>query len=155
MENSPIYVEVTRRQTMIIREIRDHAARYAYPHSGAGLNDPVRYLADGHIPHCTHEEREFIKTYIRLHPEVIDRHPLTIAELEQRDARDRERAGQVAEHARELFNVGEFTAALYLIDRAEHLDPGSFARWDRLRTLICTARELDKNCSDSLIFASK
>ncbi|MEU4678354.1 hypothetical protein [Micromonospora sp. NPDC023737] len=37
------------RQAELARAAEDHAARYAHPHNPV-VNDPVRYVADGHVP---------------------------------------------------------------------------------------------------------
>ncbi|WP_328384240.1 hypothetical protein OHQ88_34010 (plasmid) [Micromonospora zamorensis] len=37
------------RQAQLAQAAEGHAARYAYPHHPL-VNDPVRYVAEGHVP---------------------------------------------------------------------------------------------------------
>lgn len=131
------------RQAQLIEAINDHASRYAGPHCairGMGPSDAARYVAEAHVPGgATREERDWIADYIREHPEVLDRPPLTLAQLAQRD---RERAAEatgravaLSREARRAFDRGDQAEALRLVGQGEALDP--YARnWAGIRARI-------------------
>ncbi|WP_431976016.1 hypothetical protein [Micromonospora haikouensis] len=131
------------RQGQLARAADDHAARYAWPHHPL-VNDPVRYVAEGHVPGgTTGWEWEWVSEYLRHHPEILTRQPLTLAQLDDRDRREAEQrrnlAGQLAGQAREAYDAGDPQRALAFVDDGERLDPAA-RNWPRIRALITGAR---------------
>ena len=113
-----------RRQQVLIKAIDDHAARYAPPHNPVGGLNPARYVAEAHVPGgASRAEWDWIAYYIAAHPEVLQRHPLTHAQLAERDRSDAENLMVQAEQAMHRHDFGEAHA---LVDQAQLRQP----RWN-------------------------
>ncbi len=128
------------RQKVLARAVEDHAARYAPPHNPIGGLNPARYVAEAHVPGgATPTEWDWIAYYLRTHPEVLQRPPLSLAELDERDRREqayaRDQASHLSRQARQAFSRGDHAAALTLIDQAADLDPTGHD-WDNIRRQI-------------------
>ncbi len=128
------------RQKVLVQAIEDHAARYAAPHNPIGGLDPARYVAEGHVPGgAIPTEWDFIAYYLRTHPEVLQRPPMSLAQLDERDRRQRaharDQASQLSRQARQAYLADDHTTALGLIDQAAALDPTG-RDWDDIRRQI-------------------
>jgi tetratricopeptide (TPR) repeat protein len=132
------------RQKILIRAIEDHAAQYAPPHNPISGLDPARYVAEAHVPGgATPTEWDFIAYYLHTHPELLQRPPRPLAQLDERDRRERaharDEANRLSRKARHAYNNGKYTMALDLIDQAAGLDPTD-RHWDDIRHQIRQAQ---------------
>ena len=132
------------RQKILIRAIEDHAARYVAPYNPMGGLNPARYVAEAHVPGgATPTERDFIAYYLRTHPEVLQRPPTSLAELDERNRREqsqaRDQANCLSQQARQAYLAEDHTTAMALIDQAAVLDPAG-RDWDDIRLQIHEAK---------------
>ncbi len=126
------------RQRRIIREITDHAPRYAGPHCpvpGMGPSDAARYVVEGHIPDATSAEWDWVGDYLRAHQDVLDRQPSTLGEVEaERLAEARTRSKTAADR----FRAGAHAEALDEIEQCAWLAPRA-APWAQREARIRAA----------------
>lgn len=121
------------REAQIVREIHDHASGYGW------AGDVGRYLtAPGHLD-GSWREWEWINTYVRAPPAVLDGHPdhngiqaRTTAEL----AAQKQAGDDLLREAAAAHRAGAFDQALDLLDQADLANPADAARWARARARV-------------------
>jgi hypothetical protein len=122
------------RQAQITEAITDNAAGY---HRAGG--DPARYIAEGHID-GSDREQDWIRTYIKAHPQVIQADPVPLSAQQQRHAAaaaaQTAEADRISRVAYAAFTSGQPDEALSLLDEAELADPIRGDLWERRRAHV-------------------
>jgi hypothetical protein len=127
------------RRRRFVRDIEDHAARYAGPHCtipDMGVSDAARYVIGGHIDpwaSVTRDEWDWVVDYIRTHPYVLTDRPAKF--LDEVEADRKTEAGAAAGQALEAFCADRYAEALELAEWGAWLSPGA-QNWTRILNRI-------------------